>query len=370
MNRSKIAIAIIIIVTILSLTVSGYIILLLGQNDSFSDKCGIWLSVFSIVISVIALVYAMRTYYSIDRVQSINSMEGNVLCNKNYSVAYPENIQYFEDCFTDKEFQEKLFNLLLYKKSANCKEYTEHIQCVVDNLTWVAWAKHDKIFYEKCNHLIAKLNSDKRKFRYINSGLSTLFDENIKLISYVINYQNHRIANSDEISRVENIRGKSLETPIAQITFFNYLGLEYMKRARDLLGVKNVYSRKGMSTVVEKNQKGNYLPINSYYSALLEVSENSFMKASQIADDDLIWNGYISYNLARVKVMQYLLNNNKFNKCEIEKYIETVLNKRENILHIIWADNEQSSDEYSYLHQKFIKEVNAVRKLLNSFRKI
>ena len=116
MRRNRIAIIIIVSSALVSLICSGLAIFLWGNYDSFSDKYGIMLSVLSTVISVVALIYAMITYYSIDRVQSMNSMEGNVLCNPNYSVAYPENIQQFEKCKDEIEFSDVLFEILFYKK--------------------------------------------------------------------------------------------------------------------------------------------------------------------------------------------------------------------------------------------------------------
>ena len=50
------------------------------------------ISFISFVVSTVALAVALRTYFSIDAVNSITSMEGNVLQNEKYSVSYPELI--------------------------------------------------------------------------------------------------------------------------------------------------------------------------------------------------------------------------------------------------------------------------------------
>lgn len=370
MKQNKIAVVGIVVVTIISLLCSWFAITLWGNADSFSDKFGILLSVFSIVISVVALVYAMITYYSIDSVQSMNSMEGNVLCNTKYSVAYPESIQYFEDCITEDEFQSRLFDLLLYKKSVDCKQYAEHIQCVIDNIIWIAYANHNDSFYKKCSVLLEKLNSDKQKFKYINSGLNCLFNENIKLISYVINYQNQRIENSVAISRLENIRGRSIENPVAQITFYNYLGLEYRKRADKLLGFNNIFTAENMKKIIEKFQSGEYQKEKAHYSALLDIAEKSFMKAFVISNDDMIWKGYISYNLARVKVMRYLVSPDDVYKADVEDCLERAVRDRDNILYLIWSDSESLSQKQSFLNRKFCEELTRAKKLIAEFSKL
>lgn len=367
MKRNRIAILIIISSTVISLVGSGLAIFMWGNHDSFSDKYGIMLSVLSTVISVVALIYAMITYYSIDRVQSMNSMEGNVLCNPNYSVAYPENIQQFESCENEIDFGDSLFEILYYKKPSNCHEYAQGIQCVIDNLTWIAWAKHDELFYRRSEKLMKKLSDDQKRFSRVNSGLNLLIDENIKLIDSVIHYQNHRISNSTALCPMENIRGKILENPLARLTYHNYLGLEYMKRARDLLGIDNLYSSEGLQQARKSFESGAFDSIRGYYSALIEIAKKSFSNAAEIAKDDLVWNGYISYNFARVCIMQYLINPDLIGYNEMKQILSSMVTKRENILFIIWKDNNQSM---SYLHQKFIKELDAAKRLNSSFMTI
>lgn len=70
MRGNKVAIIVIVSATLISLICSWLAIFLWGNYDSFSDKYGIMLSVLSTVITVVVLIYAMITYYSIDRVQS------------------------------------------------------------------------------------------------------------------------------------------------------------------------------------------------------------------------------------------------------------------------------------------------------------
>ena len=367
MRRNLIAITSIVLSTIISMVGSWLALFLLGRYDSFSDVFGIMLSAFSTIISVVALIYAMITYYSIDRVQSMNSMEGNVLCNPNYSVAYPENIQQFEKCKDEIEFGDVLFEILFYKKPTTCQEYAQGIQCIIDNLTWIAWAKHDDSFYQRCDKMMKKLYDDKKRFSHVNSGLNLLIEENIKLIDTVIHYQNHRIANDTALCPMENIRGKILENPLARLTFHNYLGLEYMKRARDLLGINNLFSYDGLREARMKFKSGEINQIRGYYFALLEIAEKSFSSAAEIANEDLVWNGYISYNYARARLMQYICNPEPAGYSEMEQILKTVLKKRENILFIIWKDDNQNP---SFLHQKFIRETSVAKQLLDSFNNL
>ena len=65
--------------------------------------------------------------------------------------------------------------------------------------------------------------------------------------------------------------------------------------------------------------------------------------------------------------MQYLINPDLIGYNEMKQILSSMVTKRENILFIIWKDNNQS---VSYLHQKFIKELDAAKRLNSSFMTI
>ena len=369
MKRNWIVIIGIIIAVFLFTIAATVAIVRWGYADPFSDQSSFLVSVISMVISIIALIYAMVTYYSIDRVQANNSMEGNVLCNAKYSVAYPECIESFESCHNSDEFNHKLFDLILYKHAQNCRDYAARIQCVVDNLIWIAYADHNDDFYDKCSELLQKLEDDRKRFDNINSGLSDVLDENLKLIKYVIEYQNHKIRNTFAMSRLENIRGRILENPIASITYYDYLGLEYMRRARGLLGDNDIFNAEKMEKIIVLLKDPANADLKEHYLYMLESSELALTRASVPAENDMIWNGYISYNLARVKVMKYLSEPNSECKKQIDNYLKTVIYNRKRILYTIW--NERAVEPGgSYFNKQFQREVKSAQYLYNEFGKI
>lgn len=366
MKKNWLVFLIIIITTALCVAAASVAIILWGNADTFSDKFGIMLSVVSMVVSVVALIYAMITYYSIDKVQAISSVEGNVLYNKKYTVAYPESIAFFEDCSTSEDFCEKLFDLLLYNKTKNCREYAHRLQLVVDNLIWIAYAEHDDIFYKKCNILIEKLESEKIRYSFINSGLSDIIEENMKMIKGVIDYQNHKIQNSFVNSKLENIRGQLLENPVAAITYYDYLGLEYMRRARGLLNDNDIFTASKMNNIITLFNTAETEHIKENYLFMLEFSHDALEKAEVLSANDIIWKGYISYNLARVRIMKYLLKPTAQEKTNILEYINSVIKNRKKVLFTIWPDR-QSNDKISLLHKRFIKELTSAQQLYIEF---
>ena len=366
MKKNWFVVLVIIITTALCITAAAVAILLWGNADTFSDKFGIILSVVSMVVSIVALIYAMITYYSIDRVQAVSSVEGNVLYNTKYSVAYPESISYFEGCTNSSDFCEKLFDLLLYNKTRNCREYAHKLQLVVDNLIWIAYAEHNDSFYEKCDTLLRTLETEKERYGSINSGLSDIIEENLKMIKGVIEYQNHKIQNSFVTSKLENIRGQLLENPVAAVTYYDYLGLEYMRRARGLLNDNDIFTAKKMSDIITLFSSPQTKDLKENYFYMLEISEDALKSADKLSKNDTIWNGYISYNLARVRVMKYLLNPTDDEKNNIRKYLDTVIRNRKKILYTVWGEIIPKENQ-SFLHECFIKELQSAQRLHQEF---
>lgn len=366
MKRNWLAIPVIIITIALFTTAAAAAIILWGNTDPFSDKFGILLSVVSMVISGVALIYAMITYYSIDRVQAINSMEGNVLCNDKYSVAYPESISRFESCRSKEEFNRRLFDILRYRRAGNCRDYAVRLQCVVDNLIWIAYAEHDDRFYQECGALLDTLERDRKRFKNVNSGLNDVMDENLKLIRYVIEYQNHKIQNTFTMSRLENIRGRLLSNPIAAITYYDYLGLEYMRRARGLLGDNDIFTAEKLCAIAEMLRGTDDTDLRENYRYMLEISEAALKKAAVPAQNDMIWDGYISYNLARVRIMRYLSDPSEEERRGIEADLRSVIRSRKKILYAVWGEGAAEAGK-SYLHDRFLREVNSARMLNAAF---
>lgn len=259
--------------------------------------------------------------------------------------------------------------MLLYKHAQNCRDYAARIQCAVDNLIWIAYAEHNDDFYDKCDELLQKLGDDRKRFDNINSGLSDVLDENLKLIKYVIEYQNHKIQNSFTMSKLENIRGRILENPIASITYYDYLGLEYMRRARGLLGDNDIFTAEKMKKIIILLKDPSNADLKEHYMYMLESSEAALTRASIPAENDMIWNGYISYNLARVKVMKYLLKPNSEDKKQIVSYLKTVIHNRKRILYTIWNEKATESNG-SYLKKRFQREIDHAVRLYTEFDSI
>ena len=78
--------------------------------DSVNAVATFAIGMVSFLISVAAFIFSVITYISIDSVNMLSSMEGNVLCNENYNAEYVSLVEEYNDCSTQDALQEKLFH--------------------------------------------------------------------------------------------------------------------------------------------------------------------------------------------------------------------------------------------------------------------
>lgn len=338
---------------------------------NFDEFQGNWINVTSFIISIIALIIALITYFSIDSVNSITTMEGNVLENENYTVAYTEMLRKFSDCNSKEQFQKKLFTEVcegIQQKGDTCIQFADSIQNVVDHIIWFAYLDFSD---EDCRKNYTKMMrcAEKRLRHYskLSNGIQYTLHENVKLIKYVFDYQMNRNLSCGYITSLEDVRGGMIRNPMSQIVYYDYLGLHYRRKAAELLktcGCKAPeFSREYMQAVRCFEYSAD---IKHKIQILLNRAETAFSKAYGIANDDILWNGYLSFNVVRTKIMVWLLEGNA-SPVSYEQ-IENLLNETIRIRREVRFFYDSIAGEY--LTSMFEKECNYAEKLMSEFQNI
>ncbi len=318
----------------------------------------------SFFISFIAFIFSMITYFCIDSVNSITAMEGNVLENENYSIAYEEAVDQFENASNRVEFTKKLFSIVMpTKKSESCMNYADDLQKLIDYIIWFAYVDlKEPTVKQQCEAMIKIIDKEKSRYDKLSNGINYLLNENIKLIKYVFDYQKIKSEGiSSQFSKLENIRGDMLKNPISRIIYFDYLGLDYRRKAADILKAcgddNSEFSAEHMTKIREHDYTEEQL---KHFTCLIDRAEMCFEKAQEIAKDNVLWNGYISYNRLRVEVMKNLMGNDQ--SCEeVLKEIDRVIRIRENAEFMFKRNN-------SYLNTQFAKETERVQELKEYYK--
>lgn len=304
---------VLIIVIIFCILMFGF--LLADYENQYEN----WITITSFIVSMVALIVALITYFSIDSLNGITSMNGNVLDNASYSVAYTEMLRNFVECNSKEDFQEKLMAGVSYNienKSDTCMKFYDSIQYVIDRIILFAYLDYnDPSFSSEKDKLKKTLKNRYREYSILSNGIQYTLHENIKLITYVFEYQQNRQKSGEQtenvLSGLEDIRESMIHNPITKIVFYDYLGLHYRRKASELLkpavdlkGAKE-FSTDYMIRVWEKSFDDDARKKASWF---LDTAEKSFRRAKEIADEDILWNGFLSYNVARTKIMAWLLN--------------------------------------------------------------
>ena len=354
----------------------GIVIVVLGSMVAgifwaYTEKFqGDWINLTSFVISVIALIISLVTYISIDAVNQMTTMDGNVLENENYTVAYSEMLGQFDDCETKEAFQKRLFDVVRNGFKYNCStciQYADNIQNLIDHIIWFAYLDFSDIkFTRELDKLIKRV--DKKLIEYCNlsNGIQYTLQENVKLVKRVLNYQMRRSLTQGNISNFEDIRGKMIRNPISQIVYYDYLGLNYRSKVNQLLKacgsskdeftpeyMRDVYVFKYSDTDMEN------------IKTLLRKARQAFKAAEELSNGDILWRSYISYNMARTEVMEWLIQSDSHYSYErLEAILEDVVNVRREACFLYGANAG------AYLKAEFNKEYVRAKSLLENFREL
>ena len=351
-----IAILVALIVGTAAITVSLYSS---TYFDSLNDITSFSIGIISLAISSIALIVALVTYTSIDSVNSISSMEGNVLENPNYTMAYVELVKQYSHCRTGKEFENDIFqniNSIFKNKSKTCMEFTDCMQAVIDHLLWFAYIDvNDKECQIKTRELIETLYTKYKKLSALSNGTQYLLYENLKLIKYVLNYQanRHNANYLNERGELNNIRGRLLANPISQTVYYDYLGLEYRTKAVYLLRkygsfTGDEYLIENIEIICELILPKEAKDEVDFY---IKKSKEALEQAALLSDHDLLWEGYIKFNLARVSLLELLINKGSSKQWDV--YINEAIETRRSVQYLFSGYGDVKE---SYLLKQFEKE--------------
>lgn len=331
-----------------------------GYFDSVNSIITLAIGLISFIMSVVALIFSVVTYISIDSVNALSSMEGNVLSNENYNAEYMLLVKTYADCDTQVALREKLIqdaNDFFQEHSRTCMEFTDTLQFLIDRLLWFAYVDtKNPESTAKIAELIEKLEKKYHDFNAISNGNQYVLREHIKLIKNVLNYQSiaHDGKEIDANGEMLNIRGRMLVNSVSKTIYYDYLGLEYYKKALERL--KEITKFSG-----EEFVKANMEKISTYqYSQGEKMELDGYLKEAQAAFDnavlssenDVLWKGYISFNKARVDLLRCLVNNDFSQE---KRWDESICKSIENRYFVkkVFLSNDQPA---SFLELEFVKE--------------
>lgn len=258
----------------------------------------------TVFIAIVALYFSLITFFSIDAVDKKNRMDKNVLEISSYNPSYPRMIKEL-NVATSGEYHKKLTDMVVKKpKIRTCMQFADWIQNIIDHIIWFAYYEWEPEVKKK---FLNNLNRQYKKYDEVGSGIKLLLSENIKLIEQVFTYQENRKKDIYTLSNLENVRYTLIPNPIAQIVYYDYLGLDYRKNAAAMMieGCPCKEFTKEYFEIRKKCRPDIETDRCRYY---IQKATESFLKATERSEDDILWRGYLEYNLVRCEIMMFLLS--------------------------------------------------------------
>lgn len=308
MKKTKILHVMFFLLVISSAGIAAWI----HQIKEGTDLLNFTVVVTGFCISVLALFIAVRTYTSIDSVNNITKMEGNILDNENYVTSLPELITTFKaneskglyyEIF--KSIEEKLKN-----ESGTAAMLADTLQHMVDLIVLLpavfnASDAEKESYKAQVNRILKSTEKRCEILNCINKGSSIQIFETLKLFKAVVKYQDLVADGNFNIhADLLHVRGSMLKNPVTRTVYHNYLGLYHNKKGMHLLrqalsnGTMDSLSISGLALV---RQKSSLIPPSIAEEIMMHLRNacDQFDKAQKISEEDIMWPGFITYNKAR-----------------------------------------------------------------------
>ena len=326
-------------------------------------------SVISLLIAFLAFSISVKTYTSIDSVNSMTMMDGNIMENENYRtniVLLLRALNEFDpDCFPKSKFRlfkkaekESMKPVTLYMSKvhaliegdfASGVRFADNIQKLMDYIIVLPYFINAKdkdvreFAQESARKLKIKLESEVLAFANLSEGSTVLLQENARLLGEILKLQTKSDGEKKEAEnkidnvRITGVRGLMMKNPVSRTLYHDYVGLYYYNMALECMAKSLDCSRKEMFTINKINEAyttGKLSAVAKHKSLMyLDMSLSSFENALNVIGDDLMWKSMIYYNIARASFYKMIASG--VMSYDWEHYMDEAIRCRTDLNYII-----------------------------------
>lgn len=354
------------------LALGGVLAFWLYKTRTQVDLTTFIVATLSALISLVALFVSLQTYLSIDSVNNITKMDGNILDNEHYVTSVPEFVDKYKESDREKLcrhiFSEIKNNLR--KNSDTAVNFADTIQSMIDILVLLPALDlkvemNNKDSRTDMQWILAQVEKRADEFQSISKGSSIQIREAVKLFLAVYEYQNSvenkRVLGSSGLLKV---RAAMIRNPVSSTVYYNYLGLYYRKCAiqiidptdkADISSLKSWFVKKDALLGTETEKLRRYL----------NNSINAFQKAWSYSSEDPMWRGYILFNQARVAFLEYVFFGSSH--ADPFKKMEEAISARATLNELI-SEVIGENDELTVLQKHYLYQEEYARQLLVNYK--
>lgn len=332
--------------------------------ETAADRINFIVTVTSLVISFLAFIIAMNTYISIDSVNRVTQMTGNVLENDQYKTSLSDLLVYNKKDYN--QAGEAIFNeleLRFHKQSKTAVEFSNHLQYFIDIIVLfpVLFNTSDKkhhTYKNRMDKLLETIIKRKNTLLAISSGNLTLIEETVKLIHSVVYYQQLMPTSNYSVPpTILEVKGSMLKNPVTQTVYYNYLGLFYNKKAMALLGKQLQMENSDFFDISNHKKLLQHLHLitdddKQTLLIYLEEARKAFDLALKNGQGEILWEAFIFYNDARTIYFLDLIHPQRKND-RWKKRMDQAIQSRIRLNLLI---KDISSQQGNYVQQHFLHQ--------------
>lgn len=353
----------------LFLVVSVILSIHIFPSQSTAQLITFTITVASFVIATVSFTISIRTYFSIDSVNAITKMEGNVLENSSYVTSFT-NILHEYNQTNSKGISDLLFKNFekrFSKRFYTAIEFASDLQYFIDLIVVFPFLfnsadKYQKEHIEKMNHILNLIDKQKNGLLIVSTGNLILIEETVKLIYGVIDYQKIITTSKYKMnSLLLEVRGTLLKNAVTQTIYYDYLGLFYNKKAMYLirerinLGARDIFEIAALKEVLESSHmiKNEEFELVTMY---LSESMSAYKKALNTCQEDLLWQGFIHANYARSTFFLQLITGDAGEDWTVSMNKAILYRKRLNMLLKDYLDDNkpQTHLQKALIYQEYL----------------
>ncbi|WP_298472072.1 hypothetical protein [uncultured Psychrobacillus sp.] len=337
----------------------------ISKMKDTADFVDFSITLISIVVSILAFHFALKTYVSIDSVNAINKMQGNVLENPDYVTSIPSLMKkYAQSNATDVSKAIYGDLTVLYKKqSKSAIEFANNLQYFIDLIVFFpslftdSNANH-KENAKKMDEILKLIDKRLKSLMTISTGNLLLVEETIQLLKYVMKYQKLVNTENNNIpASILEIRGSLLKNPVSKTIYNNYLGLYYRQKAMDIISKELNLSTKDLLEItsleeIRENISGITAESRQIAIMYLGEAQQAFDHALESSEQDIMWIGFVSFNRARAEFFSELLTETYSNEWATSMNKAIVAREKLNII----LDDLFEANESTFLRKSFYFE--------------
>lgn len=338
----------------------------LGTAMTADSSNELMIAVISLGVALIALYISLRTFYSIDEVNAISRMDGNVMENSRYHpnilravFRFPQS-DFKETCDALMDYMNSMFD---NKNKQSGAHLADNVQEVADLLVLIPYLIKGEtaIQREQVSSLLKTIRYQVDNFKEISDGSCKLLEETVNLINAVFAYQKMTTKDESGPSKLLEIRGSIFINPVTCVLYYDYLGLYFLRRATSVLSNKVSPTLKEIIDSTEK------CSVEDRSMALVYCNKASeaFKHAKDNIGEDMIWMGYICFNLSRTEYLKQILGmsfgdspNNEW-ESHINESIRSWITSNKMIAEHF--SSKYPNGEPTWLQKAFASEENFVR---------